>query len=404
MIDQVDRKLKRVKINLLRDDRFAFWRGIMMVGKTELVDGLPTAATDGYNEYYGREFVESLNEKMVAFCVIHENWHKIGRDLTVYRKLFDIDKQCANMAADYHHNLCIMDMDPMESTIEFPKKDGKRIGLLDERFRGMDVPTIFRMLREEKQSQTGAFAPGGDGAGGGDSMDEHRWEEANQGLTQEQQDQRAREVDQAMRQGEMEHRKINGDKAGNLARELTELLRPQINWKDVLADFVRSVCVGKDKSSWRRPNRRFMCMDVLMPSLVSERVGHIVVGVDTSGSISGREIARMLTEVVAVGKQVHPEKVDLLYWDSEVARHEEYDDTSLDSLATSTKPAGGGGTSPACVKRYMHDKHMQPECVIMLTDGYVGSWPEFDCPVLWVITTKGITAPSGLSIYLDMDQ
>ena len=74
-----------------------------------------------------------------------------------------------------------------------------------------------------------------------------------------------------------------------------------------------------------------------------------MVGVDTSGSVGGREINTMLTEVVAVASQVRPDKIDLLYWDSEVARHEEYDESNLDLLATSTKPAGGGGTSPACV-------------------------------------------------------
>ena len=57
-VDSAERKLKRVKINLMRDDRFAYWRGIMMVGKTELVEDIPTAYTDGYNEGYGRAFVE----------------------------------------------------------------------------------------------------------------------------------------------------------------------------------------------------------------------------------------------------------------------------------------------------------------------------------------------------------
>ena len=37
-VETAERKLMRVKVNLMRDDRFAFWRGIMMVGKTEVVD------------------------------------------------------------------------------------------------------------------------------------------------------------------------------------------------------------------------------------------------------------------------------------------------------------------------------------------------------------------------------
>lgn len=401
--DPAERKLKRVKINLLRDDRFAYWRGIMMIGNTVLDDDFPTAATDGCNEVYGRAFVESQDDKQVAFAVLHENLHKIGRDLGVWRKLFEEDHQLANMACDYHHNQLLVDMDPMEITIRFPTgPDGKRMGLLDERFRGMDVPAIFRLLRQEKQSGTGAFAPGGDGAAGNGNFDEHQWGEA-EARTPEQQDALAKEIDQALRQGEMEHRKLNGNKAGDMERHFSELTKPQIDWKQVLADFWRSSCAGHDDNTWRKPNRRFVGHDILLPSTISERVGRGVVGVDTSGSISGKLINTMLSEVVYVATHAQPEKLDLLYWDSAVARHETYDESTLDMLATSTKPAGGGGTSPACVKRYMKDKHLEPEFIIMLTDGYVDSWPEFDCPTLWVITTKGITAKTGVSIYLDTD-
>lgn len=399
--DPAERKLKRVKINLLRDDRFAYWRGIMMIGNTVLDDDFPTAATDGCNEVYGRAFIESQDDKQVAFAVLHENLHKIGRDLGVWRKLFEEDHQLANMACDYHHNQLLVDMDPMEVTIRFPTTpEGKRMGLLDERFRGMDVPAIFRLLRQEKQSGTGAFAPGGDGAAGNGNFDEHQWGEA-EARTPEQQDQLAKEIDQALRQGEMEHRKVNGNKAGDMERHFSELTKPQIDWKQVLADFWRSSCAGHDDNTWRKPNRRFVGHDILLPSTISERVGRGVVGVDTSGSISGKQINTMLSEVVYVATHAQPEKLDLLYWDSAVARHETYDESTLDTLATSTKPAGGGGTSPACVKRYMKDKGLDPEFVIMLTDGYVDSWPEFDCPTLWVITTKGITAKTGVSIHLD---
>jgi predicted metal-dependent peptidase len=402
-VDTAERKLKRVKINLMRDDRFAYWRGIMMVGKTELIEDFPTAYTDGYNEGYGRAFVEGQNEKQLAFGVLHENLHKIGRDLSTWRKLFEEDKQLANMACDYRINLLLVDMDPIGMTLEFPTHpDGSRMGLLDERFRNMDVPTIFRILRQEKQDGTGAFAQGGDGANGQGNFDEHDLDASDE-RTPEERETQAKEIDQAMRQGEMEHRKVNGNKNGSMERFLSEMLQPKINWKDALAEFVRSACAGKDTSTWRRPNRRYLGMDIIMPSLMSERVGHIAVGPDMSGSVTGRQVNLMLTELLQLAKEVRPDKIDLLYWDSDVARHEEYDESNIDLIATSTKPSGGGGTSPACVKRYLKDKRIEPECVIMLTDGYVDSWPDFDCPVLWVITTKGITAPNGVSIHLEDD-
>ena len=201
----------------------------------------------------------------------------------------------------------------------------------------------------------------------------------------------------------MEHRKLNGDKAGDMERHLGELTQPKIDWKQVLADFWRASCAGHDDNTWRTPNRRFVGLDILLPSTISTRVGRGLIGVDTSGSITGKQVNKMLSEVVYVATQVHPEKLDLLYWDSAVARHETYDESNMDMLATSTKPAGGGGTSPACVKRYIKDKGLDPEFIIMLTDGYVDSWPDFDCPTLWVVTTKGITAQTGMTIHLTED-
>ena len=55
-IDKEERKLKKVKINIMRDPNFALWSGIMMVGKTYIDDSVATACTNGRDERYGRKF------------------------------------------------------------------------------------------------------------------------------------------------------------------------------------------------------------------------------------------------------------------------------------------------------------------------------------------------------------
>jgi hypothetical protein len=51
----------------------------------------------------------------------------------------------------------------------------------------------------------------------------------------------------------------------------------------------------------------------------------------------------------------------------------------------------------------MKENHAKPECVIMLTDGYVNDWGNWDVPVLWAITEGGTKtdAPVGKTIHME---
>ena len=71
--DKEERKLKKVKIALMRNPQFVWWSGIMMIGTTSVVDDIPTACTNGRDEAYGRKFIDMLDEKELAFVVMHEN-------------------------------------------------------------------------------------------------------------------------------------------------------------------------------------------------------------------------------------------------------------------------------------------------------------------------------------------
>ena len=390
-----ERKLAKVKIALMRNPKFAFWSGILMVGKTSIVDGLPTAATNGRDEMYGREFVDKLGEKELAFVILHEAMHKCYRHLTTWRKLWEEEPMLANAAMDYVINLELHDLGKATGVLAFPVIDGKQLGLLDEKYRGMNTKQVFDLLKQEHGGKGG-----GSGEGGG--LDEHDWEGAGD-LSDEEKKALEKEIDRAIRQGVLAEKRV-GTGAGGRSLELEDLLNPQVNWREVLREYVKSICSGKDASSWRKVNRRFLSSDTYMPTLVSEKVGHLVVAVDTSGSIGGRELSNFLSEVKAIADEVTPDKVDLLYWDCEVAGHEEYDSSTVGSIVDSTKPRGGGGTSPSCISAYLKDKGIKPECIIVLTDGYVGNdWGgEWDAPVLWTIAgNTNAVAPNGRTVHIN---
>jgi predicted metal-dependent peptidase len=126
------------------------------------------------------------------------------------------------------------------------------------------------------------------------------------------------------------------------------------------------------------------------------------VGIDTSGSI-GDELNNFLSELRSIAEDVQPEVIDLVYWDSAIASHEKYDRSMMGNLINSTKPKGGGGTSPSCVTDWLAREKIVPECFIMFTDGWVGSdwggnWP---CPVLWVVVgNKSASASTGITVHI----
>ena len=397
-----ERKLQKAKVSLMRDPKFALLSGILMVGRTAVDDNLPTACTNGRDERYGRKFVKELNDKELAFVVAHEGGHKMYRHLTTWRKLYDENAGLANAACDYVINLMLRDLDPEERTIAMPryKKDmpeidkrrGDFMGLVDERFRGMNAKQVFDILKDE-----------GGGGGGGDGLDDHDWDGSGE-LSEEDKKQLERDIDQAIRQGLMAQQKVAGKGSGGIDRELAELLAPKIDWREVLREFVKSMCRAKDKSSWRRVNRRFLSTGTYMPTMIGEQVGHLVIAVDTSGSIGGDDLAKFLSEVKGIAEEVNPRQVDLIYWDCSVAAHEEYDEGSVANIVSSTKPRGGGGTSPSCVSEYLKEKRIEPECVIILTDGYVGGdWgTDWTAPTLWCIVNgpDGIVAPNGKTVHV----
>ena len=386
-----ERKLQKAKITLMRNPKFALLQGVMMVGRTSVADDVPTACTNGRDEKYGRKFVAMLTDKELAFVVAHEVSHKMYRHLTTWRKLHDENASRANSACDYVINLMLHELDPNEDVIAMPKyKDGimkgERMGLYDPQFKGMNSKQVFDLLEE---------------SGGGGGFDDHDWDGAKE-MTEEEKKTLEREIDQAIRQGVMAHEKAHGKGAGGIGREIDEHLQPKINWREELREYVKATCHNKDTSSWRRVNRRYLSSGTYMPSMIGEKVGHIVVGIDTSGSIGGKELDEFLAEVKGVAEEVSPEMVDLIYWDGAVAGHEKYEGAEVSNIVSSTKPSGGGGTDPSCVSQYLRDEAIKPECIIILTDGYVPNWgSEWTAPTMWVVVGgSDAVADNGRTIHI----
>jgi len=415
-----EQRLERVHMKIMQDKHLCLFSGVIMVGDVTVSDKVPTACTNGRDVIYGRAFVESLDDGELMFIVLHESMHKCYRHLAIYKHLRKQRPDLINLATDYVINLEIRDYGNLLGNVPYAPRmpvddDGNIIGLLDDRFRNMDTTKVFNILKNEipepREPGQGGNGEGGEsgesGEGGGTPQphDEHDWDGAAE-LTEEEVNELKDEIEQALREGSQ----LVSKRGGNMSRGITEALLPQVDWKDALRDEVKEVVRGHDDSTWRRLNKKYLAVDVIMAGTESTRIGGICIAIDTSGSIGSSELSQFLGEVKFICDEVKPSRIDLLYWDGEVEAREVYEEHNINTLVESTVVRGGGGTDPDCVPPYMQEKIINPEIMIMFTDGYFfgGSphtryWSTVTCPIIWcVIGNKSYTAPFGKTIHVNL--
>ena len=143
-----EQRLQYNVMMLMNDDRYIALASVLMLGTRTVRDDIPTACTDGRDEMYGREFIDSLTDAELRFVIIHECYHKMYRHLITWKHLSDQNHRLANCACDYVINLQIQD----ENKDEFCAIP--QIGcLIDERFRDMDAAQVFALLQDDQQQQ-----------------------------------------------------------------------------------------------------------------------------------------------------------------------------------------------------------------------------------------------------------
>ena len=392
-----EQRLSKNITAIMGHERYIALAGVMMIGISAIKDDCPTAYTNGRDEYYGRAFVDDLTDPEFRGLILHENYHKLLRHLITWAWMFKENPKLANMACDYVINLIIY-LENRDGFAVLPKG-----ALLDERFANMSAAQVYKILKQEQEDNPDD-GDQGEGEGNGAGLDEHDWEGAQE-MSADEQRELAQEIDQAIRQGALTAGKVGS--GGN--RAIDQLLQPEVNWREVLREFITETCRGSDDSTWRQPSRRHLAMGILRPSGITERVGELVIAIDTSGSIGQHELTKCLSEIKGVCDTVKPESVRILYWDTKVCADEVYGDVvgakaSLEQLTQTTKPAGGGGTMVQCVPDYIQQNNINAQAIIVLTDGYLGGdWGAWTMPLLWgILDNKSARPTIGKTLHISL--
>ena len=375
-------KLKKAHIALMKHKDTALYSGIILMGTSKVVDNCPTAYTDGVNKRYGRKFVEELSEPELQALVLHENLHVALNHIGRFRQKFEEDPQLMNVCADYVVNDIIVSIGDTDF-LKLPEG-----GLYDRKYHNWSVNEVYKDLKkkkdEEKKNEQEQVSQGydrctgktGESVGNLKPLDEHDFG-ASENMTIEEKKAVAKDIDDALREGQI----LAGKLGGKTPRSIDELLQPKVDWKAELREFISSSIKGNDEYTWRKFNKRLMANDIYMPSMENESIGELVVAIDTSGSIGTKELTEFATELVSICNTVTPEKIRVVWWDYDVHGEQSFNVDDYSNIAHLLKPKGGGGTRLSCVSDYIVKENIDAEAVVVFTDGYLES------DVRWEVTT-----------------
>ena len=177
-----------------------------------------------------------------------------------------------------------------------------------------------------------------------------------------------------------------GTLPAHVSAVVEKLRKPELNWKELLKQFVTSSYGGSRR--WLPPARRYIGMGLYLQSRRSERL-EAVLAVDTSGSTMG-DLPQFFAELSNLLNSFGNYELTVIQCDCEVQNVEKYSDAKPLPRDHKWQSFGNGGTSFIPPFEYVKTHGIRPQVFIYLTDG-CGEAPETPpaFPVLWVLTHDG---------------
>jgi len=365
--------LARASKSLILDEPYY---GLFLIGLNKQIrKDIPTAGVSkngiGVQLSINPGFFADLNEKQRIGLLKHELLHVSFGHITM-RDRFSNHK-LFNIAADLEINQYIaadqlpeggLTLDTFPE-LNLPKKAGttKYYELLEQEQKSGSCPSLDSLLDQMD----------------GDSQYCHgTWKEFED-LTEAEQKLVEKQVQHQMKETAEQTEKRRGNIPGELAELISRLRHiepPKFDWKGYLRRFVGNSSVSYTKKLRRKYNKRY----VENPGLKIKFKNNILVGVDTSGSVSNDELKEFMNELVHMHKTGH--KITVAQCDTQLNSVEEFNPRKDWEIK------GRGGTSFQPVIDHFNERKGKYTALIYLTDGEAYS-PE-NCPhnTLWVHSSR----------------
>lgn len=368
-----------------------------------------TAATDGYHIVVNPAFFTTMTDAEAEFVLAHEVLHCVfgHADRRRGRR-----SEAWNQATDFATNAILVDMG-----FTFPG-----VGLYRKAYAGQSAEAIYDLLVQRGEpAAPGSIAAGGRPGGLAEAPDALRramspdqlrrlvahggWDiqldpSAGEGSGLLATDMPTEIERRRMRDGLTQQMRgsLAGRTAGFTDEEIAAATRSQLTWEDLLARFV----TGIRRSDYRSYpfNKKHIHRGIYLPSVGAPGPQHLVVAVDTSGSIDLDTASRVLAEVDNLRAATEC-RLTVIQCDAEIQQVQEFDpweDSIFDNQGRTTTLRGRGGTSFVPVFEWLTADEQgvvaPPDAIIYLTDGY-GQFPAKEplVPTVWVLVGAHASLP-----------
>ena len=343
-------------------------------------DSITTACTNGKAILWNTAFIDSCSEQETVGLICHEILHVLFMHCV---PLEGKNPVIANIAMDFIINEVVQN----ECNYQLPKE-----GIVPEaRFKDMTWQQVYSIIEQEEKYQKMASNPSI-----GDLFDHI---DSNADLSDADKAELKADIEQMATQAAENAAKKQGNIPGQLKDLIDKIRAPKVDWKEVLENTLRGN--NPDDQTWKRPNRKMLgTYDIYMPSPEYHGMGNIVVGLDTSGSVSNRQLESFLAELNSISQSSAYESITILYNDSGVSNATTF--TPGDDI-TELHVTGRGGTCFKPVFEYVEEKGLEIDQMIYFSDMIVSDYnfpaeaPYY--PVLWC-STGAQEAPFGKLIDL----
>lgn len=321
------------------------------------------------------KFWNSLDDEMQLAVIQHELGHIMFKHITSSE--YFGDKEHFNIAADCNVNsyIPILQKDPFVYPAKYNLPNEKGTKWYYEQ-----IPKDNREDNSEEDNQNGnqrgkpQFDHKQPNIGSHESWKDFQdLSEAEKQLVENQIDYQAKHVAEQVQ-------KMAGSIPGEFRGYIDSLfeIKPQVfNWKSYFRRVIGNLITSDLYLTKMRPSRRF-------PDgrgVRFKKKPSVLVGVDTSGSVSDSELEDFFSEIHHLWKS--GVKVTVAQIDTQIQHIEEYNGTF------NKKIFGRGGTEFTDLINFYNDNKKDFSTIVIFTDGYVSlNLPPFRNGV-WVITSNG---------------